>query len=111
MTSCEPMVARLKEVLPMTNRTSAALAAAVAAATLISSGANAQMANADKERCYGISMAGKNDCAATGNNSCSGQSKADYDAKAWKYVAKGTCATMEVTLKDGMKRKGTLAPM
>ena len=56
-------------------------------------------------------MAGKNDCAATGNNSCSGQSKADYDAKAWKYVAKGSCATMEVTLKDGMKRKGALTPM
>jgi len=56
-------------------------------------------------------MAGKNDCAATGNNSCAGQSKADYDAKAWKYVAKGSCAKMEVTLKDGKKRMGTLAPM
>ena len=54
---------------------------------------------------------GKNDCAATGNNSCAGQAKADYDAKAWKYVAKGSCMAMEVTLKDGMKRKGTLAPM
>lgn len=96
----------------MINRTTnAALAAAVAAAALMSAGANAQTANAEKERCYGIAMAGKNDCAATGNNSCSGQSKADYDAKAWKYVAKGSCATMEVTLKDGMKRKGTLAPM
>ena len=89
----------------MINRTAnAALAAAVAAAALMSAGANAQTANADKERCYGIAMAGKNDCAATGNNSCAGQSKADYDAK-------GSCATMEVTLKDGMKRKGTLSPM
>ena len=96
----------------MINRTTtAALAAAVAAAALMSAGAQAQTANADKERCYGISMAGKNDCAATGNNSCSGQAKMDYDTKAWKYVAKGTCATMEVTLKDGMKRKGTLQPM
>lgn len=96
----------------MINRTTnAALAAAVAAAALMSAGANAQTANVEKERCYGISMAGKNDCAATGNNSCSGQQKADYDSKAWKYVAKGSCATMEVTLKDGMKRKGTLAPM
>ena len=96
----------------MINRTAnAALAAAVAAAALMSAGANAQTANADKERCCGIAMAGKNDCAATGNNSCAGQSKADYDAKAWKYVAKGSCATMEVTLKDGMKRKGTLSPM
>ncbi len=95
----------------MSNRTTnVALAAAIAAAALMSAGANAQ-SNPDKERCYGISMAGKNDCAATGNNSCSGQAKVDFDAKAWKYVAKGTCATMEVTLKDGMKRKGTMQPM
>jgi len=96
----------------MINRTTtAALAAAVAAAALMSTGASAQTANTDKEKCYGVSMAGKNDCAATGNNSCAGQSKADYDVKAWKYVAKGSCATMEVTLKDGMKRKGALTPM
>lgn len=88
-----------------------ALAAAVAAASLMSAGAGAQTANADKEKCFGVSMAGKNDCAATGSNSCAGQAKMDYDAKAWKYVAKGTCASMEVTLKDGMKRKGTLMPM
>ncbi len=91
--------------------TNLTLAAAVAAAALMSAGAQAQTANADKERCYGISMAGKNDCAATGNNSCSGQAKMDYDAKAWKYVAKGTCAKMEVTLKDGKKRMGSLQPM
>lgn len=91
--------------------TTAALAAAVAAASLMTTVAQAQTANADKERCYGIAMAGKNDCAATGNNSCSGQAKVDYDSKAWKYVAKGTCATMEVTLKDGMKRKGMMQPM
>jgi uncharacterized membrane protein len=35
----------------------------------------------------------------------------DYDAKAWKYVAKGTCTKMEVTLKDGKKRMGSLQPM
>jgi uncharacterized membrane protein len=96
----------------MTTRSSnLSLAAAVAAAALMSAGAQAQTANADKERCYGISMAGKNDCAATGNNSCSGQAKMDYDAKAWKYVAKGTCTKMEVTLKDGKKRMGSLQPM
>lgn len=90
--------------------TNLVLAAAVAAASLISAGAGAQTAN-DKEKCFGVSMAGKNDCAATGSNSCAGQAKMDYDAKAWKYVAKGSCTGMEVTLKDGMKRKGTLAPM
>lgn len=88
--------------------TSLALATAVATAALMPVVANAQ---ADKEKCYGVSMAGKNDCAATGSNSCSGQSKVDYDGKAWKYVAKGTCATMEVTLKDGKKRMGMLQPI
>jgi len=95
----------------MVRSTNIALAAAVAAASLMSAGAGAQTADADKEKCYGISMAGKNDCAATGHNSCAGQSKADFDKGAWKYVAKGTCMNMEVTLKDGMKRKGSLNPI
>lgn len=87
-----------------------ALATAVAAAIGMSTATQAQTSG-DKERCYGISMAGKNDCAATGNNSCAGTSRVDFDKGAWKYVAKGTCASMEVTLKDGMKRKGSLAPV
>ena len=49
----------------------------------------------EKERCYGISMAGKNDCAAGPGTTCAGTSKADYQGNAWKYVAKGTCATMK----------------
>ncbi len=93
----------------MSNRTlTLALATAVGAAVSMSSIAVAQQAAGDKEKCYGISMAGKNDCAATGNNSCAGTSKVDHDKGAWKYVAKGTCAATEVTLKDGMKRKGSL---
>lgn len=92
----------------MSTRTlSLALSAAVATAIGMGAGA-APAAAQEKERCYGISMAGKNDCAATGNNSCAGTSKVDYDKGAWKYVAKGTCTSMEVTLKDGMKRKGSL---
>ena len=96
----------------MSNRTlTLALAAAVGSAVAMSAPASAQQASGDKERCYGISHAGKNDCAATGNNSCAGTSKMDFDKGAWKYVAKGTCMSMEVTLKDGMKRKGSLAPI
>lgn len=49
----------------------------------------------EKERCYGVSLAGKNDCAAGPGTSCAGTSKADYQANAWKYVAKGTCTTMK----------------
>ena len=49
----------------------------------------------EKEKCYGVSMAGKNDCAAGPGTTCAGTSKTDYQGNAWKYVAKGTCATMK----------------
>ena len=45
----------------------------------------------DAEKCYGISKAGKNDCASTGNNSCGGTSKVNADPKAWIYVPEGYC--------------------
>jgi len=95
----------------MSNRsTCLALATAVTAAAALSVPASAQEAG-EKEKCFGVSLAGKNDCASTGNNSCAGTSKADFDKGAWKYVAKGTCTSMEVTLKDGSKRKGSLDPI
>ena len=47
------------------------------------------------DKCYGVSLAGKNDCAAGPGTTCAGTSKADYQANAWKYVAKGTCTTMK----------------
>jgi uncharacterized membrane protein len=46
-----------------------------------------------KEKCYGVSKAGQNECAA-GKNSCAGTSKVDNDPTAWKLVAKGTCEKM-----------------
>ena len=50
---------------------------------------------ASKEKCYGISKAGQNDCAnATGTHACSGQAKEDNDPQDWKYVANGTCAKL-----------------
>ena len=61
---------------------------------------------ADKEKCYGISMAGKNDCAAGPGTTCAGTSKTDYQGNAWKYVAKGTCAGMKTP-----KGMGSLAPI
>lgn len=46
---------------------------------------------AAKERCYGISLAGKNDCAAGPGTSCAGTSKVDYQGNAWKYVKARDC--------------------
>ena len=47
------------------------------------------------EECYGIALAGKNDCAAGEGTSCSGTSVIDYQGNAWKHVPKGTCETTE----------------
>jgi len=59
----------------------------------------------EKERRYGISLAGKNDCAAGPGTTCAGTSKTDYQANAWTYVPKGTCTTMKTP-----KGMGSLKP-
>ena len=78
----------------------------VAAIALSSLGEKKSMDDkAAKEKCYGVSLAGKNDCAAGAGTSCAGTSKVDYQANAWKYVAKGSCVTMKTP--TGM---GSLTP-
>lgn len=44
-----------------------------------------------KDKCFGVSLAGQNDCAAGPGTTCAGTSKVDYQGNAWKYVPKGTC--------------------
>lgn len=58
------------------------------------------------EKCYGVALAGKNDCAAGPGTTCAGTSKTDYQANAWKNVPAGTCTTMKTP-----KGMGTLTPM
>jgi len=48
-----------------------------------------------KDKCFGISLAGKNDCKAGAGTSCAGTSKHDYQGDAWKYVSKGTCTAIK----------------
>ena len=50
---------------------------------------------AAKEKCYGVSLAGQNDCAAGPGTSCAGTSVVDYQGNAWTYVDAGTCETTE----------------
>ncbi|WP_245228780.1 DUF2282 domain-containing protein [Pontixanthobacter sp. CEM42] len=52
-------------------------------------------ADGDKEKCYGVAKAGKNDCAAGPGTSCQGTSTTDYQGNAWKYVDAGTCLEIE----------------
>lgn len=49
----------------------------------------------DMEKCFGVALKGKNDCAAGAGTTCAGTSKTDYQANAWKLVPKGTCTTLE----------------
>ncbi len=51
--------------------------------------------HAQQEKCYGVALAGKNDCKAGAGTTCAGTSKKDYQGNSWKYVAKGTCTTMK----------------
>ena len=70
---------------------------AVTLATLASAAALAQPkpAQPTMDKCYGVSMAGQNDCAAGPGTTCAGTSKVDYQGNAWKLVNKGTCVTTQ----------------
>ena len=54
-----------------------------------------------KDKCFGISLAGRNDCAAGAGTTCAGTSKKDYAGNAWKYVARGTCASIKTPKGNG----------
>ena len=91
--------------------TASALASAIAmAATSIT--VTAQAAG-DKEKCYGIALAGKNDCRAGPGTTCQGSSTADYQGNAWKYVVKGTCEKYGVDADKPLPdaRKGSLTSL
>ncbi|MYZ48755.1 DUF2282 domain-containing protein [Propylenella binzhouense] len=70
-----------------------AVAAAVGAAALPGTG---QAQETAKEKCFGVALKGQNDCAAGPGTTCQGTSRVDYQGNSWKYVAKGTCMTMEL---------------
>lgn len=44
-----------------------------------------------KDKCYGIALAGENDCAAGAGTSCEATSTIDFQGNAWTYAPKGTC--------------------
>ena len=53
------------------------------------------------EKCYGVALAGKNDCAAGPGTSCAGSSVRDYQGNAWKNVAAGTCTSIRTPHGNG----------
>ena len=82
------------------------LASAVATAVAgLSTTAVAQ----ENEKCFGVSLAGENDCAAGPGTTCAGTSTVDYQGNAWTLVPAGTCETMDVPASaDGAERMGSL---
>ncbi len=44
-----------------------------------------------KDKCYGIALAGENDCKAGAGTSCEGTSTVDFQANAWTYAPRGSC--------------------
>jgi uncharacterized membrane protein len=83
--------------------------AAFTLATLASGVAMAQNQPAAKtavEKCYGVSMAGQNDCKAGEGTTCAGTAKMDYQGNSWKNVPAGTCTSIKTP-----KGMGSLKPM
>ena len=75
------------------NITQAAAAAALAFAIV---GTAAHAADAPKtEKCFGVALAGKNDCKAGAGTSCAGTSVKNYQGNAWKAVKIGTCTAIK----------------
>ena len=78
-----------------TTQTTAAAAIALAlgsALTLVCAPVAAQDAmTMMNEKCFGVAMKGKNNCAAGPGTSCAGTSKVDYQGNAWSLVPKGSC--------------------
>lgn len=82
--------------------TAATLAMALGSALAISAtAAQADMnsngmsnTGAAQEKCYGVSLKGKNDCASGPGTSCAGSAVKDYQGNAYKMVPAGTCGKM-----------------
>ena len=94
------------EFMSNTKKTFAAAGALAAALTAtLSAPVYAQA----KEKCFGVSLAGKNDCAAGPGTTCAGTSTVDYQGNAWTLVDAGTCAEIELpAMADGSARMGSL---
>ncbi|MEM8571433.1 MAG: DUF2282 domain-containing protein [Pseudomonadota bacterium] len=101
----------------MSTKTTIVTAAAIATAITAVATATTPPAQAQaKEKCYGISLAGKNDCKAGAGTTCAGSSTVDYQGNAWTLVPTGDCVrygaadqTAEFELPGD--RQGSLEPI
>jgi len=73
--------------------TSSLVGALALAATITAANAGPVAQPTGSEKCYGVSKAGKNDCAA-GVHSCAGQGNKNFDKTAFVYLPAGACAKL-----------------
>ncbi len=91
----------------MSNTTKTLAVAGAVAAALAASATT--VGAQSKEKCYGVALAGQNDCAAGPGTTCAGTSTIDYQGNAWKLVEAGSCESMDLpAMADGTERKGSL---
>ena len=67
-----------------------------AATAAVSAYATTEAAAQENEKCYGVALAGENDCAAGPGTTCAGTSTVDYQGNAWTFVPAGTCGDMDL---------------
>jgi|ERR1035437_3332405 uncharacterized membrane protein len=90
-----------------------ALGGAIAAASLPASAQDMSKPGMamDKEKCFGVALKGKNDCAAGPGTTCAGTSKVDHQANSWSLVPRGTCEkTVSKTSPTGMGQMAAFTP-
>ena len=86
----------------MNRQAKLAVAGSVAAAlAMVASQGISNAQEVQMEACWGISLAGENDCAAGANTTCAGSSVVDYQGNAFKLVPTGSCVAMETPFGNG----------
>jgi uncharacterized membrane protein len=76
----------MNHVTPKLSTVALALALGAAFTTL-----PAAAQSAEKEKCFGVALKGKNDCKAGAGTTCAGTAKVDDQSNSWSFVPKGTC--------------------
>lgn len=93
------------------SNTTKTLAIAGAVASAIAGLATSAAAD-ENEKCFGVSLAGANDCAAGPGTTCAGTSTVDYQGNAWTLVPAGTCESMTIeAMGDSPERMGSLTAL
>jgi uncharacterized membrane protein len=70
--------------------------ASIAAAAPKTDAEGGAVSGAAKEKCFGVALKGQNDCAAGPGTTCQGTSTIDFQGNSWKFVARGTCASISL---------------